>query len=391
MATEYGSFTAFIENPADIEVLHSVAKQLNIKNYEVLEGGVKEAVEVYQGKKAPAYLIIDISKSDLPVSDMSRLYEVCSPDVSIIVIGLKNEVSLYRDLTRLGVYEYLLSPLFPEILEPLLKAMLTGKGKEAISSTKTGKIITCMGSRGGAGTTFIASNLAAMLAGEKLRRVVLLDLDPYFGTLSLNFDLKASVRLRDAFENPARIDQVFIERLLTPINERLFILGSEEPLDAKIHYNIEALEEILKYLAKQFHYVIIDIPHTFNDLISVMFKKANLFLLFTEPTVSGLRDTGRILHFVHKEGAARRCIITLNKKGQYGKNEIKKDAFEAALKNKVDHVIGYDTDVPMDCLNQGKMLVNEQNATADSIRNIMLDILGAPQTQEKTGWFKKLF
>jgi hypothetical protein len=45
----------------------------------------------------------------------------------------------------------------------------------------------------------------------------------------------------------------------------------------------------------------------------------------------------------------------------------------------------------MDCLNQGKMLVNEQNPTAESIRNIVLDILGAPQTQKKEGWFKKLF
>jgi pilus assembly protein CpaE len=391
MATDYGFFSAFIENPADIEVLNAVTKQLNIKNYEVIEGGIKEAIELYQGKKSPLYLIVDISKSDLPVTDMARLYEVCSPEVSIIVIGLKNEVSLYRDLSRLGIYEYLLSPLFPEILESLLRALLTGKGKEAISSTKAGKIITCMGSRGGAGTTFIASNLAAMLAGEKLRRVVLLDLDPYFGTLSLNFDLKASVRLKDAFEDPERIDQVFIERLLTPINERLFLLGSEEPLETKTQYNVEALEEILKYLSKQFHYVIIDVPHTFNDLISTMFKKANLFLLFTEPNVAGLRDTGRILHFVQKEGAARRCIISLNKMGQYGRNEIKRDAFEAALKNKVDHVIGYDADVPMDCLNQGKTLVNEENAIARSIRGIMLDILGIPKPQEKMGWFKKLF
>ena len=391
MAVAQAPFSAFIENSADIDVLHSVTKQLSLKNYEVIEGGIKAAIDMYQEKKSPSYLMVDISKSDLPISDVARLFEVCSPNVSIIVIGTKNEVSIYRDLTKLGIYEYLLSPLFSEILEPTLNGMLTGKSKDEISTTKTGKIIACMGSRGGVGTTFIASNLAAILAGEKLRRVVLVDLDPYFGTLSLNFDLKANVRLKEAFENPGRIDQVFIERLLTPINERLFVLSSEEPLDTKVKYNIEGLEEILKYLVKQFHYVIIDLPHSFNDLINAILKRANLLLLLTEPTVGGLRDTGRLLHFVQKEAASRRCIITLNKNGQYGKNDLKVDEFEEALKNKIDHIISYHPEITMEFLNQGKTMVNEENVIAESIRNIMFDILGARQVPKKEGWFKKLF
>lgn len=391
MAVDQKFFAAFIETPLDIEVLQNVTKQLDLKNYEVIQGGVKDAVELYQQKKSPAYLIIDISKCDLPISDMARLMEVCSPNVSIIVTGLKNEVSLYRDLTKLGIYEYLLSPLFPDVLESTLNAMLTGKNKEEVSTTKTGKIIACMGSRGGVGTTLLASNLAAMLAGEKLRRVVLLDLDPYFGTLSLNFDLKGNVHLREAFENPGRIDEVFIERLLTSINERLFILSSEEPLDTKVKYTIEALEEILKYLAKQFHYIVIDVPHVFNDITSMILKKANIFLLITEPTVSGLRDTGRLLHFVQNEAASRRCIITINKNGQYGKNDVKMDEFENVLNNKIDHIIPYHPEITIESLNHGKVMVNEQNVIAESLRNIILDILGIRQIKEKKGWFKNLF
>lgn len=391
MAVEQNFFVAFIENPSDIEVLQNVTKQLNLRNYEVIQGGVKDAIVLYQEKKSPNFLIVDISKSDLPISDIARLLEVCSPNVNIIVTGLKNEVSIYRDLTKLGIYEYLLSPLFPDILEPTLQAMLTGKSKEEVLTTKTGKIIACMGSRGGAGTTFIVSNLAEMLANEKLRRVLLIDLDPYFGTLSLNFDLKTTVRLKEAFENPGRIDQVFIERLLTTINERLFILSSEEPLETKVEYNIEALEEILKFVTKQFHYVIIDLPHVFNDLMSTMIKKSNLFLLITEPTVAGLRDTGRLMNFVQREAPSHRCITILNKNGQCLKGSIKVSEFENTLKTKIDHIIPYDGELVMESLNQGKTMVNQQNPVALSLRNIMFDILGMRKVQEKTGWFKTLF
>lgn len=390
MAASDTHFAAFIESAADIEVLNNVVKQLNLKSYEVINGGVKEAIELYGDKKSPAYLIIDISNSELPISDVGRLLEVCSPNVNIIAVGLKNEVSIYRDLRKIGVYEYLLSPLFPEILERTLSSMLSGQSKVE-APAKVGKIIACMGSRGGVGTTFITSNLAAMLSGEKLRRVVLLDLDPYFGTLSLNFDLKPNAGLRDAFENPARIDQVFIDRLLTSVNERLFILSSEEALQEKTKYKIEGLEELLKYLSKQFHYVIVDVPHFYNDLISAMILKANILVLISEPSITGLRDSGRILQFVRTESRSNRSIIVMNKYGQYGKSEISTEAVEKVLKNKVNHVIRYDNVIPAESINQGKVLVNEKNPIADSIRNLMFDILGARQITEKVGWFRKFF
>lgn len=390
MSAEQESFAAFIENADDINVLHAVTKQLKIKNYDVITGGVKEAIGVYGEKKSPSCLIIDISKSELPLSDMGRLLEVCSPNVNIIVLGLKNEVSLYRDLIKLGVYEYLLSPLFAEILERTLHSMLSGKSKVEGPAIKAGKIIACMGSRGGVGTTFVASNLAAMLAGEKNRRVVLIDLDPYFGTLSLNFDVKPNVGLRDAFENPARIDQVFIDRLLTPINERLFILGSEASLEEKLSYKTEGIEELLKYLSNQFHYVVVDIPHSFNDFIRMMLHKSNITVLVTEPSLANIRDAGRLMHFVETEAKSHRCILVMNKYGQYQKGELKLEEFEKILTRKVNHTLHYDNVLPVDFLNQGKVMVNEKNPVAQSIRNIMYDILGVRQVEEKPSWFKKL-
>lgn len=391
MAKERDFFAAFIENADDIEIVNGVAKQLNLKNYEVVAGGIKEAIELYGGKKSPSYLIVDISKSELPVSDMAQLLELCTPNVKIIAVGAKNEVSLYRDLIKIGIYEYLLTPLFSDIMEHTLNSMLSGQNKVQEVAPKAGKLIVCMGARGGVGTTFVASNLAAMLSSEKLRRVALIDLDPYFGTLSLNFDLKPNPGLKEALENPGRIDQILMERMLTPINERLVILSSEEPFYEKAKYKPEGLEEILKYLSKQFHYIIIDISHSFNDIVSAAILKANIMILLTDASVAGLRDTGRLMHFFHREANGHRCILVMNKYEQYGKAGLKITDFEDVIKDKVNHVISYDNILPMELLNQGRTLVNENNALANSIRTIMFDILGLRQTREKGGWFKKLF
>ena len=83
---------AFLEDKKDIEVIRSVFKENNIKNTEIINGGVKEAIEYFSLQRSPQYLIIDISKSDLPVSDLSRLSELCEPGISLIAVGKKNDV-----------------------------------------------------------------------------------------------------------------------------------------------------------------------------------------------------------------------------------------------------------------------------------------------------------
>lgn len=389
--TEHENFAAFIENPNDIEVLHEVAKALNIVNYEIINGGVKEAIETYVQKKSPLNLIIDISKSDLPVSDLSRLSEVCEPGVNVIAIGDKNEVALYRDLMRLGIYEYLVCPLFYEILGRSLKTMIYGEEKEKGVQLRHGKVIACVGARGGVGSTFLTSNLSSILSIEQSRRTVMVDLDLHFGTLALNLDLKANYGLRDALENPERIDNVFIERLLTPVDSRLFLLSSEEPLDEQLKYRLDGLEILINFISKQFHYVIVDVPHYSDNITKAVISNANVMVLVTEPTLAGLRDTGRLIRLFGTESAERRVIVVMNKVGQYKKNELKVTDFEEALKHKVNYIIPYDPFIPMECLNRGKTLATEENHIAAAVRSIVDDMLGIRKSQAKTGGLSGFF
>lgn len=388
MAEEF--FTAFIENPDDVKVMRDVAKLISIKYCNIIAGNIQTAIEHYAEKKSPPYLLVDISKSQLPISDVSNLLEVCSPGVSLIILGTQNEVSLYRDLSKLGVYEYLLSPLFPEILERTLRGMMAGE-KASEGAVKTGKIIACLGARGGTGTTFIASNLAAALAEEKLRRVVLLDIDPYFGTLSLNFDCKLHLGMREAFEDPDRIDAVFIDRILTEINDRLLILGADNPLEQKVKYTQAGLEKILSYLTKQFHYVIVDVPRYLDDITRTVISHAHIKLLIADPSVASLRDTGRLIHLFREEPNTQRCILVMNKYGQYGASELPIADFEDVIKERINHVIRYNNLLPMAAVNQGKTIVHEKNHLATSINELMFDVLGSRKSKKPLSWFERLF
>jgi len=391
--TDQSNFMAFLESPQDIEVAQGVIKGLNITNTEVIQGGVKDAIEAFAHGRSPQYLLVDISKSELPVSDLSRLLEVCEPGVSIVAIGIRNDVGLYRDLMGLGVVEYLVSPLFSEIVGRALKNMVFGESKNKGKGLqpKLGQIVAVIGSRGGVGSTFFATNFASILTREKSRRAVVVDLDLHFGTLSLYLNLKPNYGLRDALENPDRLDQVFIERLLTPVGDRFFILSSEEQLDEELKYKVEGVEVLLNYLSKMFHYVIVDVPHYLDGITRTVIRNASTMILLTDSSIGGLRDSGRLIRLFGVEGTGHRVILVMNKVGEAEKIELKSSDFEQALKHKVDHVIPYNSSITMECLNQGKLLGAEQSLLTDAIREIVDDLLGIPKPEEKKGGFINFF
>lgn len=386
---------AFIEDKSDIELAKEVFKTLNLDKCEVLKGGIKEALTVFSKKRSPPYLLIDISKSELPISDLNRLLEVCDPAVKIIALGEKNDVGIYRDLMRLGIFEYIVKPLFPEILSQPLQNMVIGEVRGKEGQSKRGKMIAVLGSRGGVGSSFIATNFAAILSQEWSRKVVIVDLDLHFGTVALNLNLKPTVGLKEIIEQPERIDQGFIERIIKPVNNRLFMVSGEESLDEDLKYKIEGIEKLLDYLSNEFHYIVTDVPHFSNSITQSIVKNAHMVILVTDSSLAGLRDTGRLIRFIGKESADRRIVVVINKYGECKENEIKISDFEESVKHKVNHVISYNSSVPMDCINQGKTLASEDIPLASSLREIVENVVGvrAPEMESVSGlssFLKKL-
>lgn len=376
---------AFLEDEKDAVLVEEVLKRENLKNYEVIKGGIKEALEAFSHQRSSQYLIIDVSKSELPVSDLNKLAEVCEPGINVIAVGTRNDVGLYRDLMKLGIFEYIVTPLFPEILGRALRNMVHGEEKEKKTQSKLGKIVAVAGARGGVGSSFIAVNFASILSGEKTRRVVLVDLDFHFGTVSLYSNVKTNFGLRNALEDPDRLDPIFLERLLESVSERFSVLSTEEPLEEPIKFKVEGVGRLLTYLSKLFHYVVVDVPHDCNEFTNHVIESAHFMLLVADPTLAALRDTGRLIHQFGQEEVDHRLILILSKYEKDEKNNLNPSYFEETLKRKINHIIPYDASIPIKLTNQGKTLVDEKNPLAEAIRGIVDDVQGIllkPEKQE---------
>lgn len=66
--------------------------------------------------------------------------------------------------------------------------------------------------------------------------------------------------LREAMENPARIDSLFIERSMVRESDNLFVLSTEEALDTAVAIDAAAIDLLLQHLRRDFQRVVVDFP-----------------------------------------------------------------------------------------------------------------------------------
>ena len=250
---------AFVSDGATEKAVRECLAQLSLASGMILRGGIAKAIETLGAERSPNILIVDISDVDLPISQVNALAEVCEPGVTVLAIGNRNEIGLYRDLLHAGVTDYIVKPLTPQLIARALNHR-TGTGDTGPIHKKLGTVTALIGARGGVGTTTLAVNLAWHLANRQSRRVALVDLDLQTGDCALALNIKPNPGLREALVNPNRVDSTLLERVMTPIGHRLFVLSSEEPLRDDLEITAEAVGTLVGALREQFHYIILDVP-----------------------------------------------------------------------------------------------------------------------------------
>jgi pilus assembly protein CpaE len=287
----------------------------------VIRGGIAKAIEYLSEQRSPHLLIVDISGVDLPLSQIHILADVCEPGTTVVALGDYNDVGLYRDLQEAGVSQYIVKPLTRELL---IKALAPKPVNSEITrpGLKLGKMVSFVGARGGVGATTLACNLAWHLANRQSRRVALVDLDMQHGDCPLLFNIHIAPGFRDALSNPLRIDHLLLDRIMTKVDERLFVLGSEESLHDNLQFTPSAIDALFSVLRSQFHYVVVDVPRIPAPAFRRALEIADRRVIVVDQTMRSMRDAVRIARMFGEapgtEHAEHRNIFVVNRVGEVG-------------------------------------------------------------------------
>ena len=369
-------FAAFLCDSETMENLAAAVAEQGWTSDAIQSGGIAKAIELMDSLNQPQILIVDVSESQDPLSDMGELAEVCPADIQVIAVGDTNDITLFRDLLDAGVRDYILKPaskaLFSASIANTLSSM-EDEGEEHTSPLPEGKkVIGVIGARGGVGATSIATSLAWVFSKDLKQTVCLVDFDLYFGTTALTFELEPGRGLVDALESPDRIDNLLIERALIKVNDNLSLMGAEAPLTQPLIIDDESLPKLIEAISETADVVVIDLPGSFAAQHSLLMEYLSDVLVVSELSLASTRDAIRLLALAQDAAPTAKVHVLANKVGSGISIEVPVVDFEASIERKIDWTMPMDEKTMLLATKSAKPM--PQAASGSKLAKIILNV-----------------
>ncbi|MGU7781117.1 AAA family ATPase [Burkholderia sp. PU8-34] len=296
-----------VSDPGSADVIRRVAQDLSIPRAYMQTGNCDDAIRLLQqNERSPRQLVVDVSDSVLPVSDLMRLAEVCDPSVRVVAIGTQNDVGLFRNLLGIGVQDYIVKPLTVELMRRTLTAT------ESVVQVRTGKTVSFVGARGGVGVTTVAVSLARCLAGEKRRRVAYVDLNLYGGGANSMLGLSSNNGLIELLNMDQRPDDALFDRMFVTKGDRLHVLSAELAYGADVPLRDASIAHLVDMLKDRFHYVLFDIGARAGPLFEGALDASDLVHIVADRSVHAAYEAARLARFAEELPGDRILSMVLN-------------------------------------------------------------------------------
>ncbi|MBI1251613.1 MAG: AAA family ATPase [Alphaproteobacteria bacterium] len=346
---------ASCDRPEIARMIEAAAGDRRMQRAEVTveEGGVEAALVRFASQASPNLLIIDTTAPGAQMlRNLDRLAQVVEEGTKVVIIGAVNDIALFRELMSRGVSEYIVPPVQPLHIIKTISGLYANPDKPF-----AGRLVAVIGARGGVGASTIAHNLAWSIAERQDAGATLMDLDLSFGTAALDFNQEAQQSIADALLAPDRVDDVFLERIVTKQTPRLQILTAPATLEREFELDPHAFELVIDAVRRSGPFVVLDLPHAWSSWIRQTLFAADDVIIVASPDLASLRNAKNIIDLMK---ASRPYDtppqVILNMVGVPKRPEIPAKDFAEALGAEPAEVFMFDPALFGTAANNGQML-----------------------------------
>jgi pilus assembly protein CpaE len=357
----------------------------------VSEGGIRGAAGHFADQPTPGLLIVesDERSEDGLMASLEALSEVCQPETKVIVLGALNDVIVYRNLKRQGISEYLPVPLDAKAIVETVVGLFVEPGAE-----KLGRLVSFMGTSGGAGTSQLSHNVAFQLSRLFDAETAVVDLDLAYGTVGLDFNLDSPQSAAAVLAEPDRIDDAIVQRSMAKYNDNLHILTGPQNLVATADVNPAAAEKLLQVVRRNATFVVADLPSYWSAWTQHVLSLSDEVVLVATPRLSSLRNAKRIAEVLNAKRVNDAPVkIVLTRVGANAKTELTSKDFVTAVGQEPSMVIPYDPGVFELAANNGQMIGEGKSGgkVADLIEKFAVSVSGRTPVKPKRRGFAQIF
>jgi pilus assembly protein CpaE len=316
------------------------------------------------------------------------------PEVGSLMVVEELSTTMLQQALRAGVRDVIALPAEPSfLLEAIdrvgdtISVMPAAPGGATVEEMpeEMGSVITVFSTKGGAGKSVIASNLAITLARRADGPVALVDADLQFGDVAVMLKMTPQHTIVDVVSNIHRLDAQLLQSLLMR-HDQSGLLVLPAPIEPAFADQVGAADmvKIVKLLQTFCEFVVIDTPAHFNDVVLALLEDSDDILLISGMDIPNIKNvklglqTLRLLNI-----PVSKLKLVLNRANSKVKLDV--GEVERTLQMKADCLVPSDIIVPQS-VNKGvpAVLDSSRSAVARAMEQLAELFLAGSRSRRET-------
>jgi pilus assembly protein CpaE len=328
----------------------------------------REAVALAKQHR-PDVILMDINMPDMDGITATEAIMTQDPSVQVIIMSVQGETDYLRRAMLAGAREFLTKPISADDLYKSIRHVhrlaatrprATGGGAAEVTAgggqVSTGQIIAVFSPKGGVGTSTVAANLAVALRQQTNKKVALVDANVVFGDLTVILNLRSDKTIIDLAQRVDEMDRDLLNDVLaTHTSQVKVLLAPPDPQRGEL-VSADHLRAILDLMRREFDYIVVDTPASFQDRSLAVLDMANRIVTLMTLEMHCIRniklflEVADLLEYPHEK-----VMLVLNK--ATNRTGIRADDVEKTIQRKVLLQIGDAAQEMTLSINQGVPLV----------------------------------
>jgi len=260
--------------------------------------------------RAQAIAVVDID-GDPPqmLYDLTKAI-TANPEVLFVVVSREFNENLVLQAMQAGARHFLRKSAISTELDAILGRLLL---HEPRSARRMGDVIAVLSCSGGCGGTIVAVNLAAELRLAASQPVLLMDLDPHYGSVGQYLNIRGKYGVGHMLQREGTVDRHLVESCAIPADDGLDVLLSPAVAEAdrNLPMNYDHLLKVLEACRESHGYVVIDAPRLPPQAVTDLATISRVVVLVLRLAVRDVTYAKKLVALLRERGMAPDRILVV--------------------------------------------------------------------------------
>lgn len=318
----------------------------------------------------PDVVVLEFLAVDEVAMERIEAALMSAPGTHMVLVSPDRSTEFLMRAMRAGVREVLPAPMSALTVK---QAVEHARGHLSIGTRRRdriGQVLAMIPAKGGAGATFLATNLAHALSRQG-KRVAVLDLNLYFGDASMFLgDNGAASSVVDLARQTQRLDSALLESSMIKVSQDLHVLAAPDSPEDINEVSTAGLEKIIELARGQYDFVVLDVGSALDPIAVKALDLADHIGLTLQLTLPFVRAAKRMVGAFRALGYPPDKLSVIVNRYEKGGDITLADVAKATLQ-KVDRTIPNSHSAVNASVNQGIPLLDM--APRDPVAHALLE------------------